>query len=938
LDHASRRPIRQTGLLLKAAFHRDAAAAAAAWREWEGAFTLDDAYWTDMKIATAAYPRVAAAGIETPLAPRLSGLRRFIWSTVQTRIAKAVPFLKAVAAAGVPAMLTKGAARLAAEPQAAPQRYIQDVDILVPPDRWAAAVDTLLAAGATQATPRDLDTVKRHMPRLHHALALTLEPEHELDLHQFALYLNRQEGADRRLWEHGIATRFRGVPVLVPHPAHRLALAFGHGLLYAPETAYDWVGDALAHIAQPGFDWALFAEEVEARELIAPASLGLEYLAAEIGAEIPATIRARLDAQLREPFVTELASRARGYQARGPAEQEAVREAALIRCEKALGLARRARTWRETARTAAIDLQHAWTEGRCWVEAPRGLGASDRLRLTVRFARSIAPPILTVSCLGESYLRIARQRIPAGGPWGELTAELPAALLLGHGLDGVELAVDAMEAPELLRQGQSFAVWTILGESRPEPAAARAARPARVAVVTPYAGDTPAQLQACCDSVRAQGLDAVHYVIAEGADAPVADAAGIVQVRLPAIGDGGITARGFGLQLAFNDGADAAACLDADSVFLPGHLRRSLAAMEAKGAVAVLAPRARVEGQPAEAPEASGLMLSRHAAFLAGAWMQYPRALGAGDMAQMLRLLEAGKLETVRLTTPGIGMRSGAPARIAAPRPFDAALYASRTGIGRRQGGGPPPDPRRRWRIAVVTAYADAPLETLRRGHDSVLAQAGEVAHILVCSGSPHAAIDGWAATHLRLPPRKDGGATARGLGAALAFKLGYDAVAFLDPWSWYAAEHVATLRHVLARQPVDLVCSWRRIAFADGAVLPQLDPEETTQQHADLSGMLITERMAFLGLLPAQIPVSAHAITDRLVLTLARGHAAAIHWTCLPTVFHETRDPRHLALAGRPASRAPADLRAIEAGMDPAEFSARTGRRPVSIRWPAPE
>ena len=67
-------------------------------------------------------------------------------------IAQATTALCCMVDAGIPVMLLKGAARIAAEPDSARARMAHDVDVLVPPERFVDAMDALFDAGWTASS------------------------------------------------------------------------------------------------------------------------------------------------------------------------------------------------------------------------------------------------------------------------------------------------------------------------------------------------------------------------------------------------------------------------------------------------------------------------------------------------------------------------------------------------------------------------------------------------------------------------------------------------------------------------------------------------------------------------------------------------------------------------------------------------------------------
>lgn len=162
----------------------------------------------------------------------------------------------------------------------------------------------------------------------------------------------------------------------------------------------------------------------------------------------------------------------------------------------------------------------------------------------------------------------------------------------------------------------------------------------RIAVVTPYHDEPLAMLRQAHDSVAAQGLGALHLLVADGHPRPEVDGWPAAHLRLPrAHGDNGNTPRGLGALWAEAEGHDFIAFLDADNWFLPGHLPSLLDRWRRTGAPVVAAWRSFRDPAGAELPvrepeeealahvDTSCLLLHRAAFAALPVWLRMPRAL-----------------------------------------------------------------------------------------------------------------------------------------------------------------------------------------------------------------------------------------------------------------------------------------------------------------------
>lgn len=136
-------------------------------------------------------------------------------------------------------------------------------------------------------------------------------------------------------------------------------------------------------------------------------------------------------------------------------------------------------------------------------------------------------------------------------------------------------------------------------------------------------------------------------------------------------------------------------------------------------------------------------------------------------------------------------------------------------------------------KIAVITPYYQESLAQLQQCHQSVLAQQGDVTHIMVADGHPQAIIDTWDCQHMVLPNHNDYGDTPRGIGAASAAAQGFDGICFLDADNWYEPQHIANIVACFAHYQCGVITTARRLYTMSGQLLG-LCPECDGQSFVD--------------------------------------------------------------------------------------------------------
>jgi len=163
----------------------------------------------------------------------------------------------------------------------------------------------------------------------------------------------------------------------------------------------------------------------------------------------------------------------------------------------------------------------------------------------------------------------------------------------------------------------------------------------RVAVVTPYCGESLAILRHCHESVARQTHPCRHYMVADGHPEPVVSTWPVEHLQLPTQHhDGGNTARCVGAMAAAGDEIDAVAFLDADNWYHDDHIELLVALHQRTGALVCTSGRDihRVDGSiimPGGEPgdgqthvDTSCFWIHRHAFEVLSLWTAMPRALG----------------------------------------------------------------------------------------------------------------------------------------------------------------------------------------------------------------------------------------------------------------------------------------------------------------------
>lgn len=243
-------------------------------------------------------PRDLDSPAFAPLARRRLGSRGGpdgLFERTRASLAGLASVLAGLASAGIPVMPLKGLAMILFVYRDMGVRPMADLDLLVPPERFLEARETLEGLGFAPRLqdPRGLATAPGHVD---HSVALRRPGGLEIDLHYFALDECRWPGADDGLWERSEERRVLGAGIRVPSPTDLLLHLLGHGYRVS-RGAPRWAADAGAVLLDrpEAVDWPLLVAEARRRRMVLPLAATLRCLRDDLGIAIPAEPLARLD-------------------------------------------------------------------------------------------------------------------------------------------------------------------------------------------------------------------------------------------------------------------------------------------------------------------------------------------------------------------------------------------------------------------------------------------------------------------------------------------------------------------------------------------------------------------------------------------------------------------------------------------------------------------
>lgn len=230
-----------------------------------------------------------ALGVEDELLELFKGVHRYSWARNQMLLAPMMPVVQALERAGMGTLLLKGAAFVADRRLDAGMRPMNDVDVLVPAQRLAQAVELLLEAGLMPVGGVAPSYVANYAPRFVPSHGFRDALDRQLDLHWHVLHASRQPDADEDFWAASTPVELLGVRTRALCPADELLLVILHGLRWNAIPTYRWVLDAalLSGGTIGAVDYDRLVVQARKRRVGLALCAGLLYLRRVVEAPVP---------------------------------------------------------------------------------------------------------------------------------------------------------------------------------------------------------------------------------------------------------------------------------------------------------------------------------------------------------------------------------------------------------------------------------------------------------------------------------------------------------------------------------------------------------------------------------------------------------------------------------------------------------------------------
>lgn len=267
-------------------------AAAPAWRRWKArGIPLEAVDHASGRLFSHLWTNRVAAGIGAEDLPLLKGIYRQTLAINAVTLDAALEVTQPIVDAGIPVLFIKGSAIIAISgSRRLGLRRIVDADVLVPEADAERAVAIVRAAGHQAKAPEYGLAIETQ-----HAWTCRASNGSELDLHWWAF---KTAGDDGRMFETARRSTLLGRSVLIPSATETLVAAVAQAFGSAPPggAPVRWIADALLLLDLEAdlIDWEALLRRSRRPGLTLGLSAGLEFLASEFGAPVPAEVLSEL--------------------------------------------------------------------------------------------------------------------------------------------------------------------------------------------------------------------------------------------------------------------------------------------------------------------------------------------------------------------------------------------------------------------------------------------------------------------------------------------------------------------------------------------------------------------------------------------------------------------------------------------------------------------
>jgi hypothetical protein len=286
-------------LLLYAILEKSDSTARSYFTKWTEAVDFEKIEGGSFRLMPLLYKKLASMGEPPSQLNKLKGIYRQSLYRNSLLFHKAFSVLADLEKMGVPVILLKGTALVAAYYEDIGARPMNDVDFLVREKDVEKTLRFLKDTGWQSKHGLSLRKSAKHI----HSLDLQNADGYELDIHWRAFYQCSWDGADQTLWEQTETVSFKGISIRILNPTQQVLHNCSHGVHWNALSSIRWIVDVLKIMEKRAdfIDWELLVSEANKRKITVTMLHALSFLNSKFNVGIPENILNRLAALPKDP-------------------------------------------------------------------------------------------------------------------------------------------------------------------------------------------------------------------------------------------------------------------------------------------------------------------------------------------------------------------------------------------------------------------------------------------------------------------------------------------------------------------------------------------------------------------------------------------------------------------------------------------------------------
>jgi hypothetical protein len=280
-------------LLLHAILEKSDSTAIEYYKKWMSIINLDDVEGGSFRLLPLLYKRLSKTSQDIPHLEKLKGIYRQSFYKNTLLFHKFLTILVELEKRGIPVIVLKGIALVAAYYEDAGIRPMSDADLFIRENDVQRTLKYFKEQGWLESNGSWLNKPVKHI----HSLDLISSDHYEMDIHWRAFYQCSWDRADEGLWKQTEDVAFKGLRIKILNPTQQVLHNCAHGVRWNTISSIRWVVDVLTVLKtrSEAIDWDALVSEAASRNLSVTMFYALIFLKNEFNALVPGDVLRRLD-------------------------------------------------------------------------------------------------------------------------------------------------------------------------------------------------------------------------------------------------------------------------------------------------------------------------------------------------------------------------------------------------------------------------------------------------------------------------------------------------------------------------------------------------------------------------------------------------------------------------------------------------------------------